>query len=172
MKNINYRYTLHFKRNFENFRSILTYSVERYLFISLLYHPIVPVTVKQPSRICIKHDGIIKWKIFPCYWPFVGGIHQSLVDSPHSGHWSVALIFSLMCAWINAGHPAEAPVIWDAIMPMWRHCNVYHNSLCVTLRYLRPCITGPSSISSTAINDWHSRTWVLIIKISAILHWP
>ena len=31
------------------------------------------------------HDDIIKWKHFPRYWPFVRGIHQSPVNSPHKG---------------------------------------------------------------------------------------
>ena len=39
---------------------------------------------------------------FPRYWPFdIRGIHQSPVNSPHKGHWRGALIFSLICAWIN-----------------------------------------------------------------------
>ena len=33
------------------------------------------------------HDDVIKWKHFPGYWPFVWGIHQSLVNSPHKGPW-------------------------------------------------------------------------------------
>ena len=47
------------------------------------------------------HDGVIKWKHFPRYWPFVRGIHQSPVNSPHKGQWRGALIFSLICVWIN-----------------------------------------------------------------------
>ena len=39
--------------------------------------------------------------IFPRYWPFVRGIHRSPVNSPHKGQWHGALIFSLICAWIN-----------------------------------------------------------------------
>ena len=39
------------------------------------------------------HDDIIKWKHFPRYWPFVQGIHQSPVNSPHKGQWRRALIF-------------------------------------------------------------------------------
>ena len=46
------------------------------------------------------HDGIIKWKHFPCYWPFVWGIHQSPVNSPHKGQWHGGLMFSLICTWI------------------------------------------------------------------------
>ena len=47
------------------------------------------------------HDDVIKWKHFPRYWPFVRGIHRSTVNSPHKGQWRGALMFSLMCAWIN-----------------------------------------------------------------------
>ena len=47
------------------------------------------------------HDIIIKWKHFPCYWPFVRGIHRSPVNSPDKGQWRGALMFSLICAWTN-----------------------------------------------------------------------
>ena len=47
------------------------------------------------------HDDVIKWKHFPCYWPFVRGIHRSPVNSPHKGQWRWALMFTLICAWIN-----------------------------------------------------------------------
>ena len=42
------------------------------------------------------HDDVIKWN-----WPFVRGIHRSPVNSPHKGQWRGALMFSLICAWIN-----------------------------------------------------------------------
>ena len=47
------------------------------------------------------HDNVIKWKHFPCYWPFVRGIHRSPVNSSHKGQWRGAFMFSLICAWIN-----------------------------------------------------------------------
>ena len=47
------------------------------------------------------HDDIIKWKHFSRYWPFVRGIHRSPVNSPHTGQWHGALMFSLICAWMN-----------------------------------------------------------------------
>ena len=47
------------------------------------------------------HDDVIKWKHFPRYWPFVRGIHRSPVNSPHKGLWRGALMFSLICAWIE-----------------------------------------------------------------------
>ena len=40
-------------------------------------------------------------KHFPRYWPFVREIHRSAVNSPHRGQWRGALMFSLICAWIN-----------------------------------------------------------------------
>ena len=43
------------------------------------------------------YDDVVKWKHFPRYWPFVRGIHRS----PHKGHWRGALMFSLICVWIN-----------------------------------------------------------------------
>ena len=47
------------------------------------------------------HDDVIKWKHFPRYWPIVWGIHRSPVNSPHKGQWRGALMFSVICAWIN-----------------------------------------------------------------------
>ena len=45
------------------------------------------------------HDDVIKHT--PRYWPFVRGIHRSTVNSPHKGQWRGALMFSLICAWLN-----------------------------------------------------------------------
>ena len=49
------------------------------------------------------HDDVIKWKHFPRYWPFVRGIHRSPVpgEFPHKDQWRGALMFSLICVWIN-----------------------------------------------------------------------
>ena len=50
----------------------------------------------------LPHDDVIKWKHFPRYWPFVGGIRRSSADSPHRGQWRGALMFSMICTWTNA----------------------------------------------------------------------
>ena len=47
----------------------------------------------------LSHDNVIKWRPFPRYCLFVRGIHP--VNSPHKGQWRGALIFSLICVWIN-----------------------------------------------------------------------
>ena len=53
------------------------------------------------GTIAVIHDDVIKWKHFPRYWPFVRGIHRSPVNFPHKGQWHGALMFSLICVWIN-----------------------------------------------------------------------
>ena len=50
-----------------------------------------------PWHYVAQHDDVVKLKHFPYYWPFVRGIHRY-----HKGQWSVALMFSLICAWTNS----------------------------------------------------------------------
>ena len=38
---------------------------------------------------------------FSALLPFVWGIHRSPVNFPHKGQWRGALMFSLICSWIN-----------------------------------------------------------------------
>ena len=73
------------------------------------------------------HDDVIKWKHFPRYWPFVRGIHRSPVNSSHKGQWRGALMFSLICVWINdwvnnreAGDLRRYRAHSDVIV-MWHH---------------------------------------------------
>ena len=75
---------------------------------------------------------IIKWKHLLHYWPFVWGIHRSPVNSSHKGQWRGALMFSLICAWINHWlnnreasdlrcHHAHYDII--VMKLVWSHCN-------------------------------------------------
>ena len=48
------------------------------------------------------HNDVIKCQHFPRYWTFVRGIHRSPMSSPHKGQWRGALMFSLICTWINS----------------------------------------------------------------------
>ena len=48
-----------------------------------------------------RHNDVIKWKHFLRHWPFVRWIHWSPVNSPQKDHWCGALMFSLICAWID-----------------------------------------------------------------------
>ena len=68
---------------------------------------------------------------FPRYRPFLRGIHRSPVNSPHKGQLRGALIFSLICAWIN--YWVNNPEAGD----LRRNCAHYD----VTVMIFR--VTGP-----------------------------
>ena len=84
---------------------------------------------KQQSMtraVCIIHDDVIKWQHFPRNWPFVRGIHRSPVNSLHKGQWRGALMFSLICVWINdwvnnreAGDLRRYRAHYDVIVMYW-----------------------------------------------------
>ena len=48
-----------------------------------------------------RHDDVIKWKHFPCYWPFVRWIHWSPVNSPHKASDVELWCFLWSAPWIN-----------------------------------------------------------------------
>ena len=51
------------------------------------------ISDKSQNRHGLNHEDIIKWKHSLHYWPFVRGIHQSPVISPHKGQWCGSLMF-------------------------------------------------------------------------------
>ena len=82
--------------------------------------------MKNRWHIFLKHDDVIKWKHFPRDWPFVRGIHRSLVNSLRKGQSRGALMFSLICAWINgwvnnreAGDLKHRRAHYDIIVINW-----------------------------------------------------
>ena len=93
------------------------------------------------------HDDIIKWKHFPLNWPFVLGIHRSPVNSPHKGPWCGALMFSLICIWINswennreAGdlrcYCAHYDITVMMNIPSYQHRNPFWKKTIITVLYL------------------------------------
>ena len=74
--------------------------------------------------------SLTKWKHFSRYWPFVRGIHRSPVNSPHKGQWRGALMFSLICVWINGWVNNRDAGDLRCYRPLWRHRNVYDSSQC------------------------------------------
>ena len=87
----------------------------------------------------LKHDDVIKWKHFPRHCPLVRGIHRSPVNSPHKSQWRGALVFSLICTWINdwvnnrkAGDLRRRVALYDVTvmngkrltLTQWRHRSV------------------------------------------------
>ena len=81
------------------------------------------------------HDDVIKWKHFPCYWPFVRGIHRSPVNSPAQRPVtrSFDVFFDLR---LNKRLSKQSWGWWFGTQshPLWRHCNE------VNFKPFLPCI--------------------------------
>ena len=99
---------------------------------------------RQLSFQSLTHDDVIKWKHFARYWPFVGGIHRSSVNSPHKGQWRGALMLSLICVringWVNnleAGdlrrYRPHCDVIVMSSLPLI--CLCIHGLVCISAIY-------------------------------------
>ena len=67
---------------------------------------------------CCRHDDVIKWKHFPGFWPFVKGIHCSMMH-PYPQKDNDARLWCFFCC-----EPVEIPVIRNAMVVMRRHRNI------------------------------------------------
>ena len=87
----------------------------------------------------IWHNDVIKWEYFPCYWPFVRGIHWSPTDFRHKGQWRRDLMYYLIYAWTNGW--ADNIVAGD-LTPHCAYCDitvmVLHvtNGICLFQNYV------------------------------------
>ena len=103
------------------------------------------------------HDDVIKWKYFPRYWPFVREIHRGPVNSSHKDQWRGALMFSLICAWMNRWvNNREA-----GDLRRYRHCNVLPRRCSVTVNYSQKCrphvLESPSLLLTS--RQWN-KSWM------------
>ena len=97
----------------------------------------------------LTNDDVIKWKHFPRNWPFVWGIHRSPVNSLHKGQWRGALMFSLICAWINDWvNNREAGHLRRYRTSLWRH----RNAITWESQHSRDEAEGNSEIMMTSSN--------------------
>ena len=129
-----------------------------------------------------QHDDVIQWKHFPRYWPFVQGIHRSLMNSPHKGQWCGALMFSLIWASVNAWvnnleasdlrcHHAhyDVSVMFCFVLSVLTDTNMHHQEViskqisCVTSRKI--CCLTNMGIPITKIRQSHDHT-IFIMEIS------
>ena len=67
------------------------------------------------NNIMTWHDDVIKQEHFPRHWPFVRGLHQSPVNSPHRGQWRELWCFLWSGPVPTVEQTMETPVIWDAM---------------------------------------------------------
>ena len=97
------------------------------------------------------HDDFIRWTHFPRCRPFVRGIHRSPVNSPLNGQWRGALMFSLICVWINGwvnncevGDLRRYRAHYDVtLMHCWREANTYQHWNTENSRYFNEIfVTG------------------------------
>ena len=106
--------------------------------------PMICIYPMEPCRHL--HDDVIKWKHFPRYWPSVRGIHRSPVNSPHKGQWRGALMFSLICVWLNgwennreAGDLRRYRAHYDVIAMKMSH-EISGNLEALEYEDLAPCV--------------------------------
>ena len=131
----------------------------------VLYH--------HASSLSILHDDVIKWKHFPCYCPFVRGIHRS----PVNFQCRRALVFSLIFAWINgwinnreAGYFRRHRAHYDVIvMFTWGRTNDSESSwwsrgmetlfAVLALGESNPPVTNDESLTIISLLAW-SNCWI------------
>ena len=130
--------------------------------------------LKQCLHISLMHHvDVIKCKHFPRYWPFVRGIHRSPVNSPHKGQWRRALMFSLICVWINgwvnnreAGDLRRYRAHYDVIVMIYTYASPDLNRLWWTFyQQLKPLnYTLKTASNYLIINN------LIIMKICSALN--
>ena len=109
------------------------------LLISMLWHRQAIFESKGDKLSSSAESRIRSWKHFPRYWPLVRVIHRSAVNFPHESQWRGALMFALICAWINgcannrrAGDLRRNRPHYDVpaynIPPPHLHTNLYSSS--------------------------------------------
>ena len=105
----------------------------------------------------VSRDDVIKCKHVPRYLPFLWGIHRSPVNYPHKGEWRGALMFSLICAWINgcvnngeAGDLRRHRALYDVTVVVHEMSAILSRPQCVNIygfiRTLPSYFTGTEAI--------------------------
>ena len=124
----------------------------------------------ERQAICVhtRYDDVIKWKHFPRYWPFVRGIHQWPVNSPHK------------CQWINLNKRlSKQSWGWWFETPArssWRHCNelVGENRYLTTDKAVS--LNQEYELNEYIVQDWLGSIWYDTVSIMELLGtniiWP
>ena len=157
------------------------------VYLTTIYGECIVLWITDSNSIRSRHDDVIKWKHFPCYWPFVRGIHRSPVSSPHKGQWRGALMFSLICAWINSWvnnpetgdlrcHRANYDVIVmhgvDIVLPEFQHHKIKglkrylgRPSRCSVIKNSRTVVWGKEAIYKAS---FRRLLWNFIMSFTAL----
>ena len=97
-----------------NIAAFLVHIVTQILQGKLLLHNYANVFLYFFVCCLTKHDDVIKWKHFPCYWPLFEGnllVTVGFTKASDAKHW--CFLWSAPDQMIE--QTIETPVIWDAI---------------------------------------------------------
>ena len=115
------------------------------------------------------HDDVIKWKLFPRYWPFVWGIHRSPVNVPHKGPitQSFHVVFDLRLN-KRLSKQLRRRCFGMPYRLLWRQCNEryrlwWHVSKCIVphTKWWNPLTTYSVSIITLCKNTPTTITYIL-----------
>ena len=107
-----------------------------------------PALTNWKNQHCALSEKYFHTCILDCYWPFVQENNRSLVNSLHKGQWRGALIFSLICAWINAWvNNCEAGDL--------RRHRTHYDVIVMFVAYWNWINSGRLDLRSTAFNSGH-----------------
>ena len=99
-------------------------------------HHICTVAVNDAS---FKINKKVPWwrhqmETFSALLALCAGNSSSPVNSPHKGQWRRALMFSLICTWINHWvNTREAGGLRRHLRSLWRHCNIIRKSASISV---------------------------------------
>ena len=103
--------------------------------------------------------------IFRVTGPLCGEIHRSPVNFPHRVQWRGAVMFSLICAWINAwvnnrkaGDSRRHRPHYDVIVMAWKNLLVEYSNKMFWF-----------NLSLIMCNIWIVEQWYLLIYITSLI---
>ena len=143
-----------------------------FICLQYMYYKEVPKRTNRQSyylndgaRVCHiglpnHHDDVIKWKHFPRYWPSVRGIHRSPVNSPHKGQWRGALMFSLICVWINGS-------VNNCETGDLRRYRAYYDISVIMTVFCTGCMEINNSYKQTVVNTARIKFMIVLSLLSA-----
>ena len=109
------------------------------------------------------------------------GIHRSPVNSPHKGQWRGALMFSLICAWMNgwvnigeAGDLRRHRIYHDVIVMRKSRGHDHGNiSALLTLREGNPPVVPSQMVNDRNVDVFSTQlSWISCCTISRWVHDP
>ena len=111
---------------------------------------------------CVKHilhELVITWKCFPCYWPFVRGIHLSPVDFPHNG--PVLQSFDTLFD-VSLNKLLNKQVNWWWFQMLWHWCDITVMDLVSVMK--------PNGLMENCFQNWWQ--FNININVSFWIPWP